>query len=171
MGMGNVKPAHTDVLYKNYHTLLVDELTRKKYMSYTDVDLIPDVYKKDKLYYKNYDSLLNNKMVYPDVFVNRDVLVEDKNFDSVLKSMLNTNISPGLADDDSIKTQPKTYMIVSEFDSRKDEALIYATRLSRAGVWVDVAYYDNGFHCTILNDSAVAKNMRHDLINYLKANI
>ena len=69
--------------------------------------------------------------------------------------------------------QPKTYMIVSEYDARKDEALIYAERMSRQGVWVDVSFYERGFHCSILEQDGDETGclMREDLINYLKMNI
>lgn len=95
----------------------------------------------------------------------------EKNFQQLLYNLFNTNISPGLVDDQQLKMQPKTYMIVSEYDSRKDEALIYAERMSRQGVWVDVSFYERGFHTTILEDTPVGRIMREDLINYLKMNI
>lgn len=99
------------------------------------------------------------------------MLEKDKNFQSLIYNLFNTNISPGLADDQQLRLQPKTYMIVSEYDSRKDEALIYAERMSRLGVWVDVAFYERGFHCTVFDDSHTGRTMRNDLVNYLRMNI
>lgn len=95
----------------------------------------------------------------------------EKNFQSLLFNLFKTNVSPGLADDQQLKFQPKTYMMVCEYDSRKDEALIYAERMSRQGVWVDVSFYENGFHDSILEDSEIGSQMRDDLISYLKMNI
>lgn len=61
--------------------------------------------------------------------------------------------------------------MVCEYDSRKDEALIYAERMSRQGVWVDVSFYEQGLHCSILEETETGLQMRDDLINYLKMNI
>ena len=44
-------------------------------------------------------------------------------------------MSPGLADDDILKGQPDAYLIVAETDILKDEDLIYAERLRRAGIY------------------------------------
>ena len=95
----------------------------------------------------------------------------EKNFQSLLYNLFNTNISPGLADDQQLKYQPKTYMMVCEYDTRKDEALIYAERLSRQGVWVDVSFYEKGFHSSVMENTDTGRQMREDLISYLKMNI
>jgi acetyl esterase/lipase len=170
LGMSVVSEGHCDVLIKNQHTLLLDDKTKEKFRSLLDVDLIPMTYKQGKSYYNSYEHVAKS-LVYPGNLDTKSLLCRDKNFESLVKSLFNTNISPGLADDDALKRQPKTYMIVSEFDSRKDEGLIYSERLSRAGVWVDTAFYEKGFHCSILYDTPVGNAMKMDLIKYIKANV
>ena len=154
---------------RNYHTLFVEENFRKKFKSYLDINLIPEIYRKDKSYYDNYDKL--EKYLYPEKFEENSKLANDKEFASIAKNLMNINFSPGLADDEILKSQPKTFMAVSEFDSRKDEMLIYAQRLSKNGVSVDIAFYENGFHGSFYSNSSVAVLMKKDLVNYIKSNI
>jgi len=42
-------------------------------------------------------------------------------------------MSPGLADTSELKGQPDAYFIVSEYDIIKDETIIFAERLKKAG--------------------------------------
>ncbi|CAF0923536.1 unnamed protein product [Brachionus calyciflorus] len=168
MGFTNIKEYHSDFLIKNYHTLLVDETLRAKYMTYTDFNLIPEKYKKDLVYYQSYEKII--QIVYPKT-MSKDYERLDENFKSCVKNIFNVNISPGLADDIFLSKQPQTFITISEWDTRKDEGLIYAQRLSNNGVKVDIGYYENGFHTSFLNQDKAGCDMINDVISYLKENV
>lgn len=167
LGIKNVKKYQEEILIKNHHTLLIDEQLRSKFKSYLDFSLIPDIYKVGKSYYDSYDKI--DSLVYPENF--KGFKIRDGDLEESLKMLFNINISPGLADDETLKNQPKTFMIVSECDSRKDEALIYAGRLSKNGVSVQVAFYEHGFHGSFGNMSQVGQSMKNDLIHFIKLNL
>lgn len=169
LGLTNLKEEHLEVLVKNQQTLLLDEHLMNKFKTYLDISLIPEIYKKNKTYYNFYDRIQN--LVYPDKLEENSILKKDADFGSLLKNLINTNISPGLADEETLKNHPKTLIIVSEWDSRKDEALIYAERLSRCGVSVDIAFHENGYHGSFNTNSDVGKSMRSDLVNFINQNL
>ena len=85
------------------------------------------------------------------------------------------DVSPGLADSDKLVGLPKAYFIVCEMDPIKDDGLLYSERLKRAGVQVEVNYYE-GYHGIVaeideISGYQVARAMLDDLIKYIKANI
>lgn len=169
MGISDVKQYHEDYLVKNYHTLLADSHLREKYSSYLDINLIPEIYRNSYVYYENYDKL--KEIINPTKIVKESVDKIDANYELLVKQLFNINISPGLSDDEVLKKQPKTFMIVSELDTRKDEGLIFAKRLSNNGVQVDIAYFENGFHNSFFAQEKVGCLMKNDLINYIKNNL
>jgi len=85
-------------------------------------------------------------------------------------------MSPGLADEEHLTGLPKAYFIIVEWDTFKDESLIYSSRLRNAGVDVNVAFYDNTFHgvLTFVEQGlgySVAHKMYEDLVEYIHKNI
>ncbi|RNA25716.1 arylacetamide deacetylase-like 4 [Brachionus plicatilis] len=167
LGIGHVKSSQENFLIKNFHTLLIDEHFREKLKSYMDVNLIPEAYRNGIEYYDNYDKL--NDLVYPEKIGKEDKNI-DENFEVLLKQLFNIDVSPGLADDELLRKQPKTFMIISEQDTRKDEGLIYAQRLSNNGVQVDIAYYDNVFHTSFFYPEETNHPMRGDIITQIPKN-
>lgn len=166
LGIKDVTKEKEEALLKNIHTLLIrDETVREKLKNYLNVDLIPEEYKKGRSYYDTYEEKKHE--IYPEVLDENNVLVKDEKYASIVKNLFNINISPGLADDEILKNQPKTFMIVCEWDSRKDESIIYAERLKRVGVEVDVYYYQYGFHGIITGGSEISMSMRRDLIRFI----
>ena len=124
---------------------------------------------------KNHHTLLMKdqdlKQKY-EAFLSIDLIPDDQQFIELVKNLFNYNISPGLLDDDQLRNQPSTVVLVCEHDTRKDEALIYAERLRLAGNSVEVKYYERGFHGIIMaENSLVSIKMRHDLINFIKNNL
>lgn len=168
LGIGHVQTYQEDFLIKNYHTLLIDENFRKKLKSYMDVSLIPEAYRTGSDYYDNYNKL--DDLVYPNKIKNQEKNIEE-NFEFLLKQLFNIDISPGLADDEILRKQPTTFMIISEQDTRKDEGLIYAQRLSNNGVEVDIALYDNVFHTSFFYPEETNHPMRGDIVSFLRKNL
>jgi acetyl esterase/lipase len=174
MGVTRVTGNHEDLLVKNYHTLLLigngDLLN--KYKSYVSVDLIPDKYKQNKNYYANYEHI--ERVVFPSATslnYYTKMLENGPELSDRLRNLFDVEISPCLADEERLRLQPRTFMIVCEYDSRKDEGLIFAERLRRAGVSVDLSFYDYGLHGDIVFKSRVGAEMRDDLINFIQINI
>jgi acetyl esterase/lipase len=167
MGLKRVNKIQEEFLIKNLHTLLIqDKDLRKEYENRLRIDLIPEIYRINKNYYNNSESL--NNFIYP---TDEEYNIEDcdKDFRNLVKNLFNYNISPGLLDDESLKDQPTTLVLVCEHDTRKDEGLIYAERLKNAGNSVDVQFYENGFHGIFMSEnSLVSKKMRLDLIDFIK---
>ena len=173
MGLTNITSAKEDLLLKNYHTLLVEDPELKAiYKSRVDFNLISEQYKYNKIYYMSYDKI--EKFVFPETSSSNyysKMLQNDVELRNKILNLFNVEFSPCLHSDEVLSRQPKTFMIVCEWDARKDEGLIYAERLKKAGVSVEVSFYDNGFHGDILYETQVSKQMRSDLINYFKSHI
>ena len=169
---GEVSKEMENVFVANRHTLyLEDEELKKKYQSYLDVNMIPEKYKTGRTYYENHERIKEKRLSELD---NEDIKL-DENLKQKLKILFSTEASPGLADAEVLKLLPKTYLIVSEWDTLKDQDLIYAERLKANGVQVEVAFYDNVFHgmLPIIDESSgfnTSRKVLDDLVNYLKEN-
>lgn len=169
LGFKKVDPKLEDILLRNLHVVILeDESLKTKYKNYLNANLIPIEYKQNNLYYNGYENLEDN-IIYP-INISEDekkLLIDGK--EKLLK-VFDINISPGLADDDLLKMQPKTLMIVCENDVRKDESLIYGERLRRNGVAVKTIYYEKGFHGLITDrTNQIAVDMRNKIIEFIKS--
>lgn len=155
-----------DLLQTNNITALVeDKALRAKLISYLDVSQIDEKYRRGRSYY-------NLKPTYPNQLDAENILVRDKQLAKLLDKLRDPSISPLLAEESALAGLPPAYMIIVEWDTLKDEGLMYASRLSRAGTQVKVAFYENLFHGGItLPDNRVAAAVKIDLINYLKVNL
>lgn len=105
-----------------------------------------------------------------------NILKMNQTYLNILKKTYDPAVSPLFADEKDLIGLPKTYMVITEWDSLKDEGLLYAQRLKKAGVNVNLKFYENGFHGIIsLIDHYVgyelARKMLDELIDYLKENI
>lgn len=163
-------------LENNEHLLVIeDENLRNKYDSYLDVNLIQDKYKKDNVYYEKYEKMKANGEIYPKT-ANNKALLNDEKFVSSAKQMFSKEMSPILVEDNKLKSAPQSYFAILEWDVLKDEGLIYAERLRKNGVKVEIAFYDATFHGVMVavdpNFSLKeAVKMRDDLVKYLQANL
>jgi acetyl esterase/lipase len=170
LGLVNATEHEEELLVKNMHTLLIkDKELKQRYQSYLDIELIPEIFRKDKEYYYSFNNL--TRWIYPEETRADKALEKNEELKSSLKKLFDTKISPGLEDDEVLKKSPKTFMVVCEFDSRKDESLMYLERLRRLNIDVDVAYYEKGFHGMLLGHTEDSQSMRNDLISYIKDNI
>lgn len=176
LGEVDVTDEMINALTSNEHILLIkDDATRLKYANYINSDLIPNEYKKGKLYYENYKKLKDTK-IFSSKLNDTSIFTRNEAFATLVSNLFNHDISPCLADDEIIKRLPKAYFVLVEQDELKDEGLIYSERLRRNGVNVDVVLYDKAFHGMIaaISDmfySTVAKKMVDDLIDYLRKNV
>jgi acetyl esterase/lipase len=201
LGITKLTPEIEEAVNLNMQSALIeDEELRKKIMSYLDIDNIPDKYKTGKSYYDNYKERMS--VYYPTKLDKNSVLKRDKNLADALSKLTDSRISPLFADEESLRGLAKAYFIICEWDGLKDEGalqisliysktglsiytsifpfysigILYAERLRKAGVDVNVAFYEKAFHgiAIYLNPNfnyKVSIQMMDDLIEYLKANI
>ena len=118
----------------------------------------------------SYSSQSSSQSISP-LPSNYPLLFNDHNFLKLVNNLFDERISPGLMPDEKLKNQPKTFISVCEFDARKDEGLIYAERLKKAGNFVELKYYENGYHGNIHSNSAVGLQMKYDLIQFVNDHI
>jgi arylacetamide deacetylase len=147
--------------------LLTDSKEREKIKLYCDSNLIPAEYRKE-YYYNNYNidkQFITNKV--------SNALLNDEKIKEAFKKLISPEISPGFADSEKLIGLPKAYFILSGFDILKDDGLLYAERLRKAGVDVQIKYYENSFHgiSQIINKKVgpqVARDMLDDLVVEIK---
>jgi acetyl esterase/lipase len=149
-------------------SLAPNDEVKKKILSYIDVDKIPEKYKTGKSYYQT------KARVPPKTSLSEgSVLKRDKQLAELFAKVLDPAMSPLLADDAALRGLPKAYVVIVEWDTFKDEGLLYAQRLKQAGVDVDVAFYEKAFHgCHDLpHVYPVSAKIQNDFIEYLKFNL
>lgn len=173
VGLNRVTDEMKNFLLSNNHTLLLDENEKEKMRSYLNTDLIDMKYKKNKDYYQ-----LNEKidLINAGTLDKKNLLKKDIDFVNKVKRLFSEDVSPGLASIDQLKYQPKTYEIICEWDSLKDEGLILAERLKQAGVQVQIAYYEQCFHGMVsmfhsFNWFDLTKIILSDLVLYINSNL
>jgi acetyl esterase/lipase len=94
---------------------------------------------------KNYFSWNNLPEKYQNAY--KPISVDDANNSVDDNSLLyDQNISPLLADDETLKLCPSTYVVTSEYDVFRDDGFLYAARLKSLGVNATVKNYERGYH-------------------------
>jgi len=170
LGFSNISNEMYDLLESNSHILLLNENQRKKFNSYTDINLIPEKYKHGKPYYSKYDQqyILNLNANGSNLIVNLD-----ENIKKRIAYLFNSDASPSLVDDHVLAKAAPAYFVILEWDPLKDEGLIYSERLKRNNVSVEVAYYEDAFHGILPyldseNGYKISRKIFDDLASYLK---
>ncbi|XP_061099847.1 arylacetamide deacetylase-like [Conger conger] len=84
--------------------------------------------------------------------------------------------SPLLAPDGALRRLPKAYILTCEYDVLRDDGVMYATRLRRAGVNVTHSHYAAGFHGALMftawpADFRIAHRMTEDYVGWLRENL
>jgi acetyl esterase/lipase len=171
LGITNITEELVRACYANEHFALIndDPAFREKVISFLDTSKLPDNYKKGAPYY-------DRKIDYPAQLSASSILLKDKNLVEKFKLLFHPSISPLLADESVLKELPKTYFILVEWDIVKDEGLLYAERLKQAGVEVEVAFYERGFHGIVgivdpIIGFEIARQIQNDLFRYLNLNL
>jgi acetyl esterase/lipase len=167
----NLTSEREQVINSNDYSLLLDEQNRKRFYSYLDPNLIPEKYKQNREYYndKRHTEYFSTR---PAKLDDSNILVKDENFANDVKKLFSPNISPCLVDDDYLKKLPNTYSIICEWDTLKDDNIMFAERLRKAGVKSEIAYYDTCYHAMVpVLDYDLSKKILDDLLKYISENI
>ncbi|XP_053566019.1 arylacetamide deacetylase [Bombina bombina] len=88
------------------------------------------------------------------------------NFVKKYPGLLDVRASPLLVEDEKLKGLPITYIITCMYDVLRDDGVMYAARLKKAGVQVEHAHYDNTFHgIMLLNTWPFDFSLAHHITN------
>ncbi|XP_066267506.1 neutral cholesterol ester hydrolase 1-like [Branchiostoma lanceolatum] len=93
-----------------------------------------------------------------------------------IKDILNPYFCPLMAGDSQLAGCPNTCILVCEFDVLRDDGIMYAKRLEKAGVGVKLEHFEKGFH-GILNritkpmEFQVGKDVMKSLVSFLNENL
>ena len=164
------------IKYHEHVKLLKDPSLKAKYLKYFDTSLISSEYisKEEEEEYKNYAE--NIKQALDSEPSSKGEVLKDEQVRDSLFKVLDPEVSPLLAEDDKLAKLPKAHFAISEIDTLKDEALIYAERLRRAGVAVNVKYYKTAYHGIFGAlrpplDYKIAHDMVRDIQDFISANL
>ena len=157
----------------NNHLSIIENL--ETYKEYMNIDKIPKEFTNGRSYYDDYEKV-KEKLYAETKLDDSNVLIRDKNATFLIKKLTSREFSPLLADSDKLIGLPKAYFIVLEWDTLKDEGILYAERLKEAGIDVHLAFYDKAFHgiAGLVGSSfemEIAKKMQTDLVKYLRVNL
>ncbi|KAJ8271137.1 hypothetical protein GJAV_G00123180 [Gymnothorax javanicus] len=100
----------------------------------------------------------------------------DVDLSPMFGALVDPRASPLLAPDESLARLPKAYVLTCEYDVLRDDGVMYATRLGRAGVNVTHRHYTAGFHGALMfttwpADFRIAHRMTEDYIGWLRENL
>ncbi|MBN3278327.1 AAAD deacetylase, partial [Polyodon spathula] len=87
-----------------------------------------------------------------------------------ISSITDPRASPLLVDDVKLQVLPKAYILTCEYDVLRDDGVMYATRLRRAGVQVTLEHFKDGFHgAMMLTIWPTSFEVGHRMVNsYIK---
>lgn len=93
-----------------------------------------------------------------------------------LPQLLDARSAPLIADQEVLQHLPKTYILTCEHDVLRDDGIMYAKRLERAGVKVTLDHFEDGFHgCMIFTswptNFSVGHRTRNSYIKWLDQNL
>ncbi|KAF7242602.1 Neutral cholesterol ester hydrolase 1 [Varanus komodoensis] len=93
-----------------------------------------------------------------------------------MPSLLDVCAAPLLAEKEVLHLQPKTYILTCEIDVLRDDGLMYAKRLEKAGVEVMVDHFEDCFHgCMIFTiwptNFSAGRNTRDSYLKWLHQNL
>ncbi|XP_035692274.1 neutral cholesterol ester hydrolase 1-like [Branchiostoma floridae] len=90
-----------------------------------------------------------------------------------IAAILDPRFAPLMADDADLKGLPPTYVMTCEYDVLRDDGVMYAKRLGKAGVKVNHDHYQHGFHgfLNMFHDYESAGTAMQNYLTYLKNNL
>lgn len=150
LGYTEISPELKEMFERNDHLFLVDKHKLDQLRVYFNLSTIPDVYKKNKSYYDNFDTSDSLKTSL-DSLPSDHLLLRDRETRDKIKLVFDDELSPGLVDDELLKQYPSVYHIICEWDAIKDEQIVFAQRLARLGVNVKIKFYERCFHGMVTN--------------------
>jgi len=90
-------------------------------------------------------------------------------------SLFHENVSPLLADDETLKLNPRTHIITSEYDVFRDDGFLYEARLRKLGVNATITNFEKGYHGALNlyqnNDFKLPKRVFEELARFLIENL
>ncbi|KAI8503965.1 neutral cholesterol ester hydrolase 1 [Branchiostoma belcheri] len=131
----------------------------------------------EQLKKSQYAGYVDHKMVRPNLRpkVVTPIKKESIKFPEIpnVATILDPRFAPLMADDDDLKDLPPTFVMTCEYDVLRDDGVMYATRLRKAGVRVEHDHYERAFHGFLpQNDvNEVAETAVQNYISYLKKNL
>jgi acetyl esterase/lipase len=173
VGITNVSKELDLVFEQNEHFALIEfDSERGRIRSYFDMKNIPNIYKRDRAFYELHEREIN----VPSKISQTSILKSDPALSSSLRKLFDSRLSPILAPESDLVGLPKSYFIILEWDSIKEDGLLYAQRLREASVEVEIAFYENAFHGMVpmienLLGFQKARDIQADTIKYLKSNL
>ena len=171
-GITNQTDDVKQVFRRREHFALIDDPDeRARVISALDTDQIDPKYKRDSSYYETAKAFAKFPTTLPD----DSVLRNNKQLRDMFKQLFRPEVSPLFARDEELRGLPKAYFILLEWDFLKDETILYANRLKKAGVEVHEQFYENAYHgiaSTVeIETLTMPRRMQNDLINYLSDNL
>lgn len=96
--------------------------------------------------------------------------------DGPSRSIADPRASPLLVPDAALRSLPKAYVLTCEYDVLRDDGVMYAARLRRAGVEVTHEHYASGFHGALMftvwpTDFLIGRTMTENFIKWLQHNL
>ncbi|XP_066267275.1 arylacetamide deacetylase-like isoform X1 [Branchiostoma lanceolatum] len=90
-----------------------------------------------------------------------------------IATILDPRFAPLMADDADLEGLAPTYVMTCEYDVLKDDGVMYATRLQKAGVRVEHDYYEHGYHgfINLFDVYELAGTAMQNWLAYLKKNL
>lgn len=83
--------------------------------------------------------------------------------------LLDPNVCPLLHP--NLEGSPKTMILTVEIDSLRDDGILYAERLKKAGVYVEHKHYQDGFHGMVGPGLELGRQAIKDMITFIRENI
>ena len=128
---------------------------------------------------KQYNKYIGIRQI-PKRFIPRDYILRVKNFgDEKLskifkKKLLDPYLAPLLAE--SLENLPHAYILTAEFDTIRDDGLLYKKRLEESNVKVTWDHYEDGWHGMITMfegpaPSKVAKRAFRSMVYFLNKHL
>lgn len=91
----------------------------------------------------------------------------------IIDKMTNQFVSPLMASDTSLQGLPRAYVMVAGYDLIRDDGIMYAQRLQKAGVSTHFTNHRTSFHNALLFiegplELKTAKQTMNDIVNFLQ---
>lgn len=140
----------TNIFAKNKHTS--KDIKRSKYDLYTDHELVDKEYRDFASYQPK-----NRYVGYDDIW------------DQVKDVIVDPYFAPLMADD--LSGLSEAYILTAQFDVLRDDGMMYAKRLEKAGVKVTLQNFATATHMSIYDEYDTSKECLSKFLSFLENNL